>query len=188
MRNHHDAKRADAKNCQESASAASSWLSDGLAAFRFAGLSPCANKGSRVGSRDAAPLAGSSSEPRHKFGSETAARGLKEPRNRCQRAHSREDEGGSRPALHERRAIRGMKCRLEGLSGLGRSVGLSGTGAFLGERSWVGRFWRWASSPCFSFGRPCDLPGLSFELVSVCVVVPLVLPHRNRVEVRVGSA
>src|ERR1019366_8852109 len=25
----------------------------------------------------------------------------------------------------------------------------------------LGRFWRWASSPCFSFGRPCDLPGLS---------------------------
>jgi hypothetical protein len=55
----------------------------------------------------------------------------------------------------------------------------------LGERRRVGRFDRWASSPGFSFGRPCDLPGLSFELVSVCVVVPLVLPHDNRVEVRV---
>ena len=46
----------------------------------------------------------------------------------------------------------------------------------MGERRRVGRFDRWASSPGFSFGRPCDLPGLSFELVSVCVVVPLVLP------------
>src|ERR1700760_1733106 len=60
-----------------------------------------------------------------------------------------------------------------------------GQGLCLGERRRVGRFDRWASSPCCSFGRPCDLPGLSFELVSVCVVVPLVLPHRNRaVEVR----
>ena len=49
----------------------------------------------------------------------------------------------------------------------------------MGERRGVGRFDRWASSPCFSFGRPCDLPGLSCELVSVCVVVPLVLPHRQ---------
>jgi transposase len=49
----------------------------------------------------------------------------------------------------------------------------------LGERRRVGRFDRWASSPGFSFGRPCDLPGLSLELVSVCVVVPLVLPHRQ---------
>jgi len=30
--------------------------------------------------------------------------------------------------------------------------------------------------PVLSFGRPCDLPGLCFEHVSVCVVVPLVLP------------
>ena len=35
MRNHHDAKRADAQNRQGSALAASVWLSDGLAAFRF---------------------------------------------------------------------------------------------------------------------------------------------------------
>jgi transposase len=46
----------------------------------------------------------------------------------------------------------------------------------LGERRRVGRFARWASSPGFSFGRPCDLPGLCREHVSVCVVVPLVLP------------
>ena len=72
----------------------------------------------------------------------------------------------------------------EALSGAGRRVGRSGTGALLGERRRVGRFGRWASSPGFSFGRPCDLPGLSFELVSVCVVVPLVLPRGdNRVEV-----
>ena len=45
--------------------------------------------------------------------------------------------------------------------GGGRTFGSSGTGAFLGERRRVGRFDRWASSPCFSFGRPCDLPGLS---------------------------
>jgi transposase len=51
-----------------------------------------------------------------------------------------------------------------------------GQGPCLGERSRVGRFDRWASSPWFSFGRPCDLLGLSFELVSVCVVVPLLLP------------
>ncbi len=51
-----------------------------------------------------------------------------------------------------------------------------GQGALLGERRRVGRFARWASSPCFSFGRPCDLPGLCCEHVSVCVVVPLVLP------------
>jgi hypothetical protein len=31
----------------------------------------------------------------------------------------------------------------------------------LGERRRVGRFWRWASSPRNSIGRPCDLPGLS---------------------------
>ena len=36
-----------------------------------------------------------------------------------------------------------------------------GQGPSLGERRRVGRFDRWASSPCFSFGRPCDLPGLS---------------------------
>jgi hypothetical protein len=29
---------------------------------------------------------------------------------------------------------------------------------------------------------------LSFELVSVCVVVPLVLPHHDELEVRVGTA
>src|SRR5262245_24800371 len=51
-----------------------------------------------------------------------------------------------------------------------------GQGLRLGERRRVGRFARWASSPCFSFGRPCDLPGLCCEHVSVCVVVPLVLP------------
>ncbi len=51
-----------------------------------------------------------------------------------------------------------------------------GQGPLWGERSRVGRFARWALSPCFSIGRPCDLPGLSFELVSVCVVFPLVLP------------
>jgi transposase len=58
----------------------------------------------------------------------------------------------------------------------------------LGERRRVGRFARWASSPCFSFGRPCDLPGLCCEHVSVCVVVPLVLPlHVSRVvEVRMA--
>src|SRR3954467_8440667 len=44
-----------------------------------------------------------------------------------------------------------------------------------------------ASSPGFSFGRPCDLPGLCLEHVSVCVVVPLVLPLvRCVVEVRMG--
>src|ERR1035437_4048840 len=65
----------------------------------------------------------------------------------------------------------------------GVGSGVSGTGASLGERRRVGRFDRWASSPCFSFGRPCDLPGLSCELVSVCVVVPLVLPLTvNRVD------
>jgi hypothetical protein len=43
--------------------------------------------------------------------------------------------------------------------------------------------------PVLSFGRPCDLPGLSFELVSVCVVVPLVLPPRQRaMEVSMGLA
>src|SRR5215203_5335326 len=62
------------------------------------------------------------------------------------------------------------------LSGSGRSVERSGTGASVGERRRVGRFARWASSPGFSFGRPCDLPGLCCEHVSVCVVVPLVLP------------
>jgi hypothetical protein len=36
-----------------------------------------------------------------------------------------------------------------------------GQGLRLGERSRVGRSDRWASSPCYSFGRPCDLPGLS---------------------------
>jgi hypothetical protein len=46
----------------------------------------------------------------------------------------------------------------------------------LGERRRVGRNARWASSPGFSIGRPCDLPGLCREHVSVCVVVPLVLP------------
>src|SRR4051794_38308354 len=51
-----------------------------------------------------------------------------------------------------------------------------GQGLLLGERRRVGRFARWASSPGFSFGRPCDLPGLCCEHVSVCVVVPLVLP------------
>ena len=52
----------------------------------------------------------------------------------------------------------------------------------MGERRRVGRFARWASSPGFSFGRPCDLPGLCCEHVSVCVVVPLVLPFGvNRV-------
>ena len=51
-----------------------------------------------------------------------------------------------------------------------------GQGLLLGERRRVGRFGRWASSPGFSFGRPCDLPGLCCEHVSVCVVVPLVLP------------
>jgi len=58
----------------------------------------------------------------------------------------------------------------------------------LGGRRRVGRFARWASSPCFSFGRPCDLPGLCREHVSVCVVVPLVLPlHINWVvEVRMA--
>src|SRR3954447_3095752 len=40
----------------------------------------------------------------------------------------------------------------------------------------------------FSFGRPCDLPGLCCEHVSVYVVVPLVLPlYVNRVrEVRMA--
>jgi hypothetical protein len=58
-----------------------------------------------------------------------------------------------------------------------------GQGPLLGERSRVGRFDRWALSPWFSFGRPCDLLGLSFELVSVCVVVPLLLPVTvNRVD------
>jgi hypothetical protein len=58
----------------------------------------------------------------------------------------------------------------------------------LGERWRVGRFARWALSPGFSFGRPCDLPGLCRERVSVCVVVPLVLPLRVKrlVEVRVA--
>ena len=56
-----------------------------------------------------------------------------------------------------------------------------GQGLLLGERRRVGRFARWASSPGFSFGRPCDLPGLCREHVSVCVVVPLVLPlHVNQ--------
>jgi len=50
----------------------------------------------------------------------------------------------------------------------------------LGERSRVGRFWRSASSPRYSFGRPCDLPGLSCELVSVCVVLPAGSPARCR--------
>jgi hypothetical protein len=54
---------------------------------------------------------------------------------------------------------------LGGLSGSGRSVVRSGTGASVGERRRVGRFARWASSPCFSFGRPCDLPGLCCERV-----------------------
>ena len=60
----------------------------------------------------------------------------------------------------------------------------------MGERRRVGRFARWASSPGFSFGRPCDLPGLCLEHVSVCVVVPLVLPLCvNRVgEVRMALA
>ena len=57
----------------------------------------------------------------------------------------------------------------------------------MGERRRVGRFARWASSPGFSFGRPCDLPGLCCEHVSVCVVVPLVLPLVGCVvEVRMG--
>jgi hypothetical protein len=82
------------------------------------------------------------------------------------------------------------KCSLEALSGCGRRVGRSGTGASLGQRRRVGRFARWASSPGFSFGRRCDLPGLCREHVSVCVVVPLVLPlHVNQlVEVRMALA
>ena len=60
---------------------------------------------------------------------------------------------------------------------VGANVWLIRHRGFLGERRRVGRFRRWASSPCLSFGRPCDLPGLSFELVSVCVVFPLVLPR-----------
>lgn len=51
-----------------------------------------------------------------------------------------------------------------------------GQGLLLGERTRVGRFGRWALSPGSSFGRPADLPGLSCELVSVYVVVPLRLP------------
>jgi hypothetical protein len=40
------------------------------------------------------------------------------------------------------------------------------------------------------FGRPCDLPGLCCELVSVCVVVSLVLPLHVKplVEVRMALA
>jgi hypothetical protein len=70
---------------------------------------------------------------------------------------------------------RGMKMRRGGAVrawSYGRAIRDRG---LLGERSRVGRLGRWASSPAFSLGRPCDLLGLSLELVSVCVVVPLVL-------------
>ena len=43
----------------------------------------------------------------------------------------------------------------------GLRSGDPGQGPSLGERRRVGRYWRWASSPGFSIGRPCDLPGLS---------------------------
>src|SRR3954452_24197348 len=51
-----------------------------------------------------------------------------------------------------------------------------GQGLLLGERRRVGRFWTMGFEPVLSLGRPCDLPGLCCEHVSVCVVVPLVLP------------
>src|SRR4051794_27193625 len=64
-----------------------------------------------------------------------------------------------------------------------------GQGLSVGERRRVGRFARWALSPGFSFGRPCDLPGLCCEHVSVCVVVPLVLRSLSTAssEVRMAS-
>ena len=56
MRNHHDAKRADAQNRQASASAASLIVVRRAGCvFAFAGLSSCANRGSPVGSRETAP-------------------------------------------------------------------------------------------------------------------------------------
>ena len=84
---------------------------------------------------------------------------------------------------------RGMKMHGGGLCpGPALGSGDPGQGLLLGERRRVGRFARWASSPGFSFGRPCDLPGLCCEHVSVCVVVPLVLPLSSAasVEVRMG--
>jgi hypothetical protein len=49
----------------------------------------------------------------------------------------------------------------------------------LGERS-VGRpFWTMGFEPVLFGGRPCDLPRLCREHVSVCVVCPLLLPFVN---------
>jgi Transposase len=77
-----------------------------------------------------------------------------------------------------------MKIGLGGLlSGLGLSVLGTGTGAFLGERSGAGRLWTMGCEPGLDlFGRPCDLPRLCREHVSVVVVCPLVLPFDQRVE------
>jgi hypothetical protein len=58
-------------------------------------------------------------------------------------------------------APRGMKCAVEALSGSGRGVGRSGTGLC------------WESADSRRVGRSWTM---SFELVWVCVVVPLVLP------------
>ena len=122
--------------------------------------------------------------------SESTERSAKEPRDRNRTP--RDPRARASPPRKQQSGVsaasRGMKLpsrTLRPVPVLGS--GDPGQGLRLGERRRVGRFDRWASSPCFSFGRPCDLPGLSCELVSVCVVVPLVLPltvNRLLMEVR----
>ena len=89
-------------------------------------------------------------------------------------------------------AVRGMKLLVVRLCPV-RAVGSAdpGQGPCLGERRRVGRFDRWASSPGFSFGRPCDLPGLSRRArIGLCrcpAGSPATCQHRV-VEVRGGIA
>src|ERR1019366_1946730 len=76
--------------------------------------------------------------------------------------YPREQEGRSSRATSASLARRGMKMLLGGSVRSGPNVWFIRDRGLVWENAdGLGRFWRWASSPCFSFGRPCDLPGLS---------------------------
>jgi hypothetical protein len=92
-------------------------------------------------------------------------------------------DAGTSSAPTPTTACRGMKIRLEGSVRPRASGRAIRDGAFMGERSWAGRFGRCAASAGFSLGRPCDLPGLCLEHVSVVVVCPRVLRSASSREV-----